>query len=64
MFKISGAFGGYMNHCEEKEAIIRAAGEGKPFPKVGDFYSAAEVSEMENKVWTKYRVKADLSFLL
>ena len=64
MMDTSGAFGGYINHTEEKNQIIKAVGEGRAIPNVSDHYTSREVEQMEDIVWSKYRVKADLSFLL
>lgn len=62
MFNI---FGGYINHLEEKERIIREIANGKDQEAldVGDYYSWEEIQEMETKLLNEYGIRKDLSFL-
>ena len=62
MMDTSGAFGGYINHIEEKRQILEAIAKGEK-PYVGDRYSQAEVKELEETLFEDYGIQKDLSFL-
>lgn len=62
MMDTSGAFGGYINHIEEKRQILEAIAKGEK-PCVGDRYSWTEVKELEETLFEDYGIQKDLSFL-
>ena len=62
MMDISGAFGGYINHLEEQRQILEAVASGET-PHVGDYYSWAEIRELEETLFEDYGIRKDLSFL-
>lgn len=62
MMDTSGAFGGYINHLEERRQILEAVARGET-PYVGDDYSWIEIEELEENLFEDYGIHKDLSFL-
>ena len=62
MMNTSEAFGGYINHFEERRQILEAVAKGET-PDVGDYYSWAEIKELEETLFEDYGIHKDLSFL-
>ena len=62
MMDTLGAFGGYINHFEERRQILEAVAGGET-PYVGDYYSWAEIEELEEALFEDYGIRKDLSFL-
>ena len=62
MMNTSGAFGGYINHLEERRQILEAVAKGET-PCTSDYYSWAEIEELEEILFEDYGIHKDLSFL-
>ena len=62
MMDTSGAFGGYINHLEERRQILEAVAKGEKLD-VGDYYSWTEIEELEETLFEDYGIHKDLSFL-
>ena len=62
MMDTSGAFGGYINHLEERQQILEAVAKGEN-PDVSDYYSWTEIEELEEILFEDYGIHKDLSFL-